>query len=270
MSPDHDFNAIALTGLIGGGTPLQYYDTSRTMNGRMNAIWLSTASDFGNRRLLWIAALILAVDIAFVGLFVLWAIAAHYELRDIWIFGRNEFSMAEGQLTEQWGFAKLALASVLLLIIAGFQRQVFFWGLTALLAIMLLSDSMQLHEKINAALYPLLATVLDRLHIDVLTKSALAAAPLLAMALGLWSTPVRDRRPMLRLAAPAIALGFWASIIDLSHGLYEKYFDGGRTIGNLVEEGGEGFLITAVLMSALFYFWQAFFCRDRAIEPIDA
>lgn len=231
----------------------------------MNAIKRITAGVLANRRLSWVVALLLAVDILLIGLFLLWAIAEHYHLRNNWAFGRDEFSMGEGQLTEQWGFVKLALASVFLLIIAGSRRQFFFWGLAALIVVMLLSDALQFHEQINSALHPPLAAVFDRHHIDVFMKFALAAVPLSAMAFGLWSAPSSDRQQMVWLAAPAIMLGFCASIVDFIHGLIEQHFEGGRTIGNLIEEGGEGILATAVLVSALFYLWPMLLHSEQPV-----
>jgi hypothetical protein len=202
--------------------------------------------------------MLLIVDMVLIGLFLLWAYASHYARADLWILGRNEFSMREGELTEKWGFLKLGVATWLLLAIAMKKRLLFLWGLAALMVVMTLSDSLQLHEQINAGLNQKLSGFLSRKHIDVATKLFLASAPLLAMVAGLyWGRP-HNRKALMLLATPPMLLGFWSAVIDFAHSVIDEHFDGGRTIGSLIEEGGECLLITATLISVLHYYHITF------------
>lgn len=223
-----------------------------------------------NGRLSWVIPLIVMIDLTLIGLFLFWAIVSHYDLKDSWIFGHPEFSMGEGQLTEQWGFVKLSIASTIMLILASIRRQTFFWGLSALLAVMLFSDGFELHEQINALIYPSLADSLDLKHVDLLTKLCLAGVPLSFILAGLYRSDAADRRQRLWLLTPVIALGFWVSIVDFLNSLFQQRFSAGRTIGNLIEEGGESLLITAILLSTVFCFREVFSAtQDRLQKQVE-
>lgn len=193
-----------------------------------------------------LAILLLAVDVVLIGLFLVWAYAAHHNATDMWIYGQSRFSMGEGELTEQWGFIKLAVAAMLAAMIARRRRQVFFWGLCALLVTMLLSDALELHEQINAAVAVLTDGRLTAIDIDPVTKLALAGGPLALMAFGLLASAAEERGVMIRIAAPSVLLGGWSAAVDLLHALYAATFGNNETIATLIEEGGEGVLITLV------------------------
>jgi hypothetical protein len=193
-----------------------------------------------------LALALLAVDAALIGLFLLWAYAARERATDLWVYGQIRFSMGEGQLTEQWGFIKLAGAAMLAAMIAFPRRQMFFWGLCALLTAMLLSDGLELHERINAAVSAMTGGRISAVYIDPVTKLALAGGPLAMMALGWFSSAPGQRGAMFRIAAPTIVLGGWSAAVDLINAVYAATFGGNETITTLIEEGGEGVLITLV------------------------
>lgn len=191
-----------------------------------------------------IAAPLLAVDAALIAMFLLWAWAAHYDLSALWVYDQVQFSLEEGALTEQWGYIKLAVASAFAAMIAWPRRHCFYWGLAALLTIMLLSDSLELHEQITAALAALTNGQVSPVAIDPLTKATLAGAPLTVMAIGLYRAPQQQRGAMVALALPAVILGAWSAIVDLIHAVHQALFHGNETIVTLLEEGGESALIT--------------------------
>jgi hypothetical protein len=214
-----------------------------------------------------LTAMLLAVDAVLIGLFLLWAYAAHHQASDMWIYGRSLFSMGEGELNEQWGFMKLAVAAVLTAMIAWPRRQLFFWGLCALLIAMLLSDALELHERINAAVSALTAGRVGAIYIDPITKLALAGGPLALMTYGLWARPAAERAAMIRLAAPTLLLGGWSAAVDLLHAIYAATFGGNETIATLIEEGGEGVLITLIVACLAGYRMQQRRRNDPAALP---
>lgn len=192
--------------------------------------------------------LLLSIDGLLIVLFLLWAIAGHYDLRNLWVFGRDEFSLGEGRLTEQWGYLKLAAASVIAIGIA-VRRHVFFWGLALLLIVMLADDALAFHEQINLALHNASGGNISREVFDLFTKLAMAAVPLGAMAIGFWSAQASERRRLIPVIVPVMALGIWVSVVDYGRSVLENYYSGGQSLGTLIEEGGEGILISATLLS---------------------
>lgn len=196
---------------------------------------------------------LLFIDAVLIALFLRWAYVAHHELTESVIYGRSIFSLNEGGLTELWGHAKLAAAVGLIWLVSRVRNPAYYRAIAAAMLVMLLSDSLQLHKRlvrlvINFGGFSGQAEPL----IDPVIKLALIVTPATAAVLAFWRLPEQDRGLAALAAAPLLLLGFCAGVMDFFHVMATRYLQGGRTIASLIEEGGEGLVATAVLVTAIF------------------
>lgn len=196
----------------------------------------------------FLAALLVA-DLAFIAVFVMYAFAEHYGIRDSLFRGNVKFSFVDGGYPEIYGYAKEALLTMFFVAAFARSRQAVYLALALLFAICALDDSMALHEAMGR--YLAATTGVPDSSGELVGWSLLGSIPMLAIAAAYRrSDPTSRRHAEAVLLAFAILL-FFAIGMDVVHALVQRYVSGFQTVLTILEDGGELLTLTLLCMMSL-------------------
>jgi len=206
---------------------------------------------------------LLVADLAFIAVFVTYAIAEHYGMRDSLFHGNVKFSFVDGSYPEIYGYVKEAFLTLLFVAAYARTRQAVYLALALLFAICALDDSMALHEAMGR--YLAATTGVSQSTGGLVGWSLLGSIPMLAIiAAYRRSDPTSRRHAEAALLAFAILL-FFAVGMDLVHSVVEQYVSGFQTILTLLEDGGE--LLALTLLCTISLAIVRFSAHPAAVLP---
>ncbi|WP_332674225.1 hypothetical protein [Aromatoleum sp.] len=206
---------------------------------------------------------LLVVDLAFIAVFVTYAFAEHYGMRDSLFHGNVKFSFVDGSYPEIYGYAKEIFLTVLFVAAYSMGRQIVYLALALLFAICALDDSLALHEATGRYLA---ATIgVSQSAGGLIGWSLLGSVPMLAiLAAYRRSDPTSRRHAEAILLAFAILL-FFAVGMDLVHAVVQRYVSGFQTVLTILEDGGE--LLTLTLLCTMSLAIVRFSAHPAVVSP---
>lgn len=181
-------------------------------------------------------------------------LAHQAHVRGIEPFGgdRNWLLNLDGSYPEMFGYGKLAVAAVLLVVLARRGPKLLYLTWSLVMLVMVIDDAAQLHERAGRSI----ATTLDLSgafglrgqDLGELIFWAVVGTLLLALlAIAHVGITATDRRRSAGLFGCLLLLGFFGIIVDMVHVLLSDW-DRPRRIAIIIEDGGELMALSILLV----------------------
>lgn len=196
----------------------------------------------------FLAGLLIA-DLVFLGMFVAYAFAEHYGMRDSLFYGNVRFSFVDGGYPELYGYAKQVFIALLCLGGYSRNRQPVLLALAFLFAVVGLDDSLALHEAIGGHLATTFGVPPSRG--EPAGWAMLGVLPMLAVLAGYRHSDAGSRRNAEALLLAFAVLLFFAVGIDAVHGVVSRSIGRFQTLFTVLEDGGELLSLTVICAAAL-------------------
>jgi hypothetical protein len=148
----------------------------------------------------------------------------------------------DGSLPERFEYAKTVLLIGLALVCARLRGVAVFGPVVLTAAVLLLDNSLRLHEQSKAVLMPVLGA--SKGPAELIYMIAVGAALLAALSFGAMRAAADDRRILALFVAVMVILGGFAGVADLLHTLFGSVSKPVDLILAFVEDGGELVTIT--------------------------
>ena len=216
---------------------------------------LARPTDRNGRRIL---GTLLVADLAFIAVFVTYAFAEHYGIRDSLFHGNVKFSFVDGSYPEIYGYVKESLLTVLFVAAYARSRQPVYLALALLFAMCALDDSLALHEA--AGRYLAATSGLSRSAGEFVGWSLLGSVPMLAILTAYRRSDAMSRRHAQAVLLAFAILLFFAIGMDVVHAVVQRYVTGFQTVLTILEDGGE--LLTLTLLCMVSLGILRFFCGE--------
>lgn len=202
-------------------------------------------------------AVLLTVDLVLIVLHVL------HELRDMGLLGdhrllRNPLLLLSQDrgYGEVWGYAKTLAATAVFIVLAWKHRAPIFGALALTFAVIVLDDSLMLHEVYGYRLAAALALE-PRFGLEaqdfgeLLVWSGLGVPVAAALLYGFWHSDRQSRALAAIFFGLLAALVFLAVGIDMLHIALNDAFRGAHRLWPLIEEGGELVVLSLACAAAV-------------------
>jgi hypothetical protein len=212
----------------------------------------------------WLVTALLAVDVILITLYILRIFLRIFEIQ-VRILSSEMFSIAaDGGFGEIFGYLKAIVITFCFLTCYFRDRAAVFLALSFAFVVIVLDDSLQIHETFGTrlmvalALEPMAGLRAQDLG-ELMVWSALGAVVVAALAISFLRSDVRGQNIALIFVGLLGVLIFFAVGVDMLHIALGDLFRGAGLIWTLLEDGGEMVTLSVITAAAVAVVWRGSF-----------